>query len=125
MILLNDTFYFLKCHNNYTKKIDKFIAGKDEEICHLKNHSQNLIAQINKLKSEKKSQQDMLEQLTNKESTINKETMTNPIEIEKLSHAKIQTFEKGTNTDPIDIKNKKDAYIEILSTNESPEISKD
>jgi len=39
---------------------------------------------------------------------INKETMTNPIEIEKTLDAnisKVQTLEKGANTNPIDIKN--------------------
>jgi hypothetical protein len=37
------------------KEFDKVIADKDEEISHLKNHSQNLIAHIKKLKGEKKS----------------------------------------------------------------------
>jgi cell division protein FtsB len=52
------------------KEFDKVVTDKDKEISHLKNHSQNLITQIKKLKSEKKSQQEMLEQLTNKESMI-------------------------------------------------------
>jgi hypothetical protein len=56
---------------------------------------------------------------------IDKETMTDPIELEKLLDVKIQTMEKGTNTDPVDIKNQKDAYIEMLSINKSPEVSKD
>jgi hypothetical protein len=38
------------------KEIDKIITNKNEEISHLKNHNQNLIAQIKKLKCEKKSQ---------------------------------------------------------------------
>jgi hypothetical protein len=32
------------------KEFDKIIVDKDKEISHLKNHSQNLIAQIKKLK---------------------------------------------------------------------------
>jgi hypothetical protein len=38
-----------------------------------------------------------------------------------LLDVKIQTMEKGTNTNPINIKNKKNGYIEMLSTNELPE----
>jgi hypothetical protein len=41
---------------NMQKEIDKIITDKNEEISRLKNHSQNLIAQIKKLKGEKKSQ---------------------------------------------------------------------
>ena len=65
------------------KKFDKVVIDKDEEISWLKKHSQSLIVQIKKLKSEKKMQQEMVEQLISKESMINKETMNNPIEIEK------------------------------------------
>jgi hypothetical protein len=42
---------------------------------------------------------------------IDKETITNPIEIKKSSCIKIQTLEKGTNIGPIDIKNKKNILI--------------
>jgi hypothetical protein len=56
---------------------------------------------------------------------IDKETMTDLVEIEKSLDVKIQISEKGTNIDPIDIKNQKYAYIKILSTNKSPEASKD
>jgi hypothetical protein len=58
------------------KKFDKELSEKDEENSCLKNHNQSLVAQIKKLKNEKKSQQEKLEQLTSKESLINKETMT-------------------------------------------------
>jgi len=47
------------------------------------------------------------------------------MELEKLLYVKIQTVEKGTNTDLVDKKNEKDAYIAILSINNSPKISKD
>jgi hypothetical protein len=85
------------------KEFDKVIVDKDEEISCLKNHSQNLIAQIKKLKGKKKSQQETLKQLTNKKSLIDKETMSDPIEIKKSSAVKIQVAEKGTNIDPINI----------------------
>ena len=45
-----------KSMQNMQKEIDKIIIDKNEEISHLKNHSQNLITQIKKLKGEKKSQ---------------------------------------------------------------------
>jgi hypothetical protein len=43
--------------------LDKVVANKDEEISRLRNHIQSLIAQIEKLKNEKKSQQEKLKQL--------------------------------------------------------------
>jgi hypothetical protein len=76
------------------KKINKVIANKDEEISRIKNHSQNLIALIKKLKSEKKFQQETLKQLTGKKSLMDKETITDPIEIKKSSTMKIQVTEK-------------------------------
>jgi hypothetical protein len=45
--------------------------------------------------------------LTNKEALISKETMTNPIELDKSFNVKIKVVEKGTNTDPIDITTQK------------------
>jgi len=74
-----------------------------------------LIAQIKKLKSKNKSQQETLKQLNNKESLIDNETMINHVEIEKSLAMKTQTMEKGINTVP----------NEILSTNISLEVSKD
>ena len=65
-------------------------------------------------KTEKKLQQEILEQLTHKESIIDIERMTDLVEIEKSSDMKIQTLEKGTNIGPTDIKNQKDACIEII-----------
>jgi hypothetical protein len=42
----------------------------------------------NHTKSDKKMVQDKLEQLTNKESLVDKETMTEPMEREKYSNEK-------------------------------------
>jgi hypothetical protein len=105
------------------KEFDKLIANKDEEISHLRNHSQNLITHIKKLKGEKKSQQETLKKLTSKESLIDKKTMTDLdektmtdlVEIKKSLGVKNQNVEKRIDTIP----NK------ILSTNISLEVSKD
>jgi hypothetical protein len=89
------------------KRFDKVLADENKEIFCLKNHSQNMITQIKKLKSENKLQQETLEQITHKESMIEKETMANLVEIKKLLDVKFQTFEKRINTN----------LIKILSTN--------
>jgi hypothetical protein len=52
----------------------------------------------------KKTLQKKLERV-NKETLIDKETMTDPVESRKLSEVKIQTMEIGTNSDLIDTKN--------------------
>ena len=68
----------------------------------LKNfHTRRLIievyTQINKLKNDKNLLQNKLEKSTNKESLIDKETMTDLIEIKKSSEVKTETLENGTN----------------------------
>lgn len=55
---------------------------------------------------------------------ITKGKTTGLIETKNSIDVEIQTLEKETNTDPINTKNQKDAYIEILSTNISSEVSK-
>jgi hypothetical protein len=75
------------------KEVEKVIVDKDEEIYCLKSHNQSLVAQM-KLKNKSKSQKGMLEQLIGKESLINEETMTEPMELEKPSDVKIQVMEK-------------------------------
>jgi predicted RNase H-like nuclease (RuvC/YqgF family) len=76
------------------KEFDKVVANKEEEISRLKNHNQSLVAQIKKMKNEKRSYKEKLEQLTSEEAMIDKETMTEPVEIEKLLVKKIQISEK-------------------------------
>ena len=39
-----------KSEQKKKKEVEKFVASKDEEITRLKNHSQDLITQIKKLK---------------------------------------------------------------------------
>jgi hypothetical protein len=114
---------------NMQKEIDKIITDKNEEISRLKNHSQNLITQIKKLKGEKKSQQETLKQLTNKKSLIDKETMIDPIEIKKSSAVKIQVAEKGTNTSPVEVETTSDVGVQTMEapsvlTNQNSSINK-
>ena len=52
-----------------------------------------MIAHIKKLKSEKKSQQETRDQCVNKEALVDKETITNPIEVGILLDVEIQTME--------------------------------
>jgi hypothetical protein len=85
------------------KECDKIIIDKDAEICRLKNHNQSLVTQIKKLKNEKKSQKERLEQFYSKEAMTSEETILEPIEIKKLPVKKIQTSEKGINTDLVEL----------------------
>ena len=70
------------------KECDKIAIDKDAEICHLKIHNQSLLTQIKKIKSDKKMVEDKLEQLINKESLVDKETMTEPMELRSLQMEK-------------------------------------
>jgi len=76
-------------------ELDNVVVDEDEEIPRFKNHSQISSTQIKKLKNEKQSQQETLEQLTIKEFMIDKETMIDLIKIEKSSNIQIQTLENG------------------------------
>jgi hypothetical protein len=59
-----------------------------------------LITQIKKLKTEKKTQEENLEQLINKDSLFDKETMINPIEVGVSSDIKVQTMDIETLANP-------------------------
>ena len=56
-----------KSEQKKQKEVEKIVAGKDEEITRLKNHSQDLITQIKKLKREKRSQEEIQEEFHQKE----------------------------------------------------------
>ena len=74
----------------------------------LKNHNQNLLTQIKKLKNDKKSLERKWEQLIKKEAS-------------KSSKVKIQVVEKGINTDPINITTKEDVNpIEVKTYSKIP-----
>ena len=87
-------------------KIDK--SDKEENWC-LKVHNQSLLTQIKKLKSDKKSLQNKLEQLINKESLVDKETITEHMELEKSSNGKNLMVYKWINTDPVNLTTQKNA----------------
>jgi hypothetical protein len=70
------------------KECDKIVIDKDSEICRLKIHNQSSLTQIKKIKSDKKTIEDKLEQLINKESLVDKETMTEPMELRSLQMEK-------------------------------------
>jgi hypothetical protein len=61
-----------------------------------------LVAQIKRLKNEKRSHKENLEQFTSKEAMTNKETMTELVEIEKILVKEIQTSGKGTKIDLVE-----------------------
>jgi seryl-tRNA synthetase len=96
-----------------SEKDDK---NKVDKYLHLKVHNQSLLTQIQKLKSDKKSLQNKLEQLINKESLVDKETMTEPMELKKSSNVKIPILDKVINTDPVNLTNQKDANPVNLTT---------
>jgi hypothetical protein len=68
------------------KECDKIVIDKDAKICRLKTHNQCLLTEIKKIKSDKKTVEEKLEQLINKESLVDKETMTEPMELHKSSN---------------------------------------
>jgi len=110
------------------KELDEIITDKNEEISRLKSHSQNLIAQIKKLKGEK-LQQETLKQLVRKKSTIDKETMNDPIEVKKSSTVKIHVAEEGTNTNLVEVGTTSDVEVQTMEvpsvlTNKSSSINK-
>jgi hypothetical protein len=87
----------------------KKLSEKDEENCRLKAHNQSLLTQIKKIKSDKKTVQDKLEQLINKESLVDKETMTEPMELQKSSNGKNLMVDKAINTDPVNLTTQRDS----------------
>jgi hypothetical protein len=62
-----------------------------------------LVTQIKKLKNEKKSQKERLEQFYNKEAMTSEEAILKPIEIKKFLVKKIPTSEKGIKTDLVEL----------------------
>jgi hypothetical protein len=60
------------------------------------------------------SQHETLKQLTSKKSLIDKETMTNPIEIKKSSSVKIQVSRKGTNTNIVEVQTTSNVGVQTM-----------
>lgn len=71
------------------REVDKITTNKNEEVFRLKDHGGKLLTQIKKLKNDKKSLKDKLEQLTQ--------------EVSKSLDVTVQVEEKGINTDPVNI----------------------
>lgn len=85
----------LKDHKPKNQDIkNKIDILENEELSCLRDHNQSLLKQFKKLKKDKKSLHGKSEQLTNKEALINKDTMTDPIELDKYLAVKIQVMEK-------------------------------
>jgi hypothetical protein len=63
-------------NRNIINKVGK--SEDEEEISHLRVHNQNLLTQIKKLKHDKKTLQEKLDRKT---SLVDKETMTDPINL--------------------------------------------
>jgi hypothetical protein len=109
--LIRYSKYYCQTNNNQyprSKECDKIVIDKDAKICRLKIHNQSLVTQIKKIKSDKKTVEDKLEQLINKESLVDKETMTEHMELHKSSNGKNLMANKAINTDPIDLIAQKD-----------------
>jgi hypothetical protein len=71
-----------------------------KKFLHLRNHSQSLITQIKKLKNKKRCNNKKLEQLINKDSLIDKETMTDLVELGISSDVEVQTTDTKTLANP-------------------------
>jgi hypothetical protein len=80
----------------------------EEELLCL--HNQILLTQINKLKSDKRVLQNKLDRLINKESLVDNETMTEPMELEKYSNVNIPIKDKGLNTKVVNLTTQKDGH---------------
>jgi hypothetical protein len=89
----------LESKNKDDKSEDK------EELLRLKRHNQDLLTQIKRLKHDKKSLQ---EELDHKTSIIDKETMTEPMELKKSLDVKVSILDKGINIEPINLTTQKD-----------------
>lgn len=72
------------------REVGKIVTYKNEEIFHLKNHDEKLLMQMKKLKNNKKSLDNKLKQLIEREAS-------------KSSNVKIQVEEKGTIIDPFNL----------------------
>lgn len=77
----------------------------------MRDHDQSLLTKIRKFKNDKKSLQNKLEWLTMKETSINRETMIETMELEKSSEVKFLLIEKWTNVDPLKITTQKGANL--------------
>ena len=92
-----------QAHQRKIENINKKLSSKDDEISRLRNHNKTLITEMKKLKKQKKLQQETIKQLTGKESIINKDPMTDSVDIETLSMIQTETMKQGTDTNMSEI----------------------
>ena len=84
-----------KVLQNMQKEIDKINVDKNEEVSRFKNHSEKLLSQIKKLKKDKKSLENKVQQLIEKEA----------------SNVGIQVDDKTTNTDRVNMTTQEDKSV--------------
>ena len=108
-----------KSEQKKQKEAEKIVSSKDEEITRLKNHSQDLIAQINKLKREKIPQEEIQEEFRQKEVDLQNEFNKNLLQTNE-ENSRLKNLNQGL-TDKI--KNFKNEELkkssELLSTSKS------
>jgi chromosome segregation ATPase len=104
-------------NRNIINKVDK--SEDEEEISRLRVHNQNLLTQIKKLKHDKKTLQEKLDRKT---SLVDKETMTDPInlttqkeanpaDVKKFSNVEVQTSQRYQEDSIPKVNQEKDASI--------------
>lgn len=86
-----------KVLQNMPNEIDKINVDKNEEVSRFENHSEKLLSQIKKLKKDKKSLENKVQQLIKKEA----------------SNVGIQVDDKTSNTDLVNVTTQeKDKQVE-------------
>jgi hypothetical protein len=104
-------------NRNIINKVGK--SEDEEELSHLRVHNQNLLTQIKKLKHDKKTLQEKLDRKT---SLVDKETMTDPInlttqkdanpaDVKKFSNVEVQTSHRYEEDSNPKVNQEKDASI--------------
>ena len=87
-----------KAIQNMQREVGKITTDKNEEVSRVKDHSEKLLAQIKKLKKDKKSLENKVQQLIEKEA----------------SNVGIQVDEKTTNTNRVNITTQEeDKLVEV------------
>jgi hypothetical protein len=99
-------------------------SKNEEELLCLRVHDRSLLTQIKKLKSDKKLLHNELDQLINKESLFDKETMVEPMELENSSDVNISIMDKGINIDPFNLMTQKDANPTNVKRSSNVEVQK-
>ena len=78
------------------KEIDNINVDKNEKVSQFKNHSEKSLSQIKKLKKDKKSLENKVQQFIEKE----------------ISNVGIQVDDKTTNVDPVNMTTQEDKSVE-------------